>query len=62
MPKNKNYLPQTIIEDRKKIIIAGMLTSMEILKNEFGFTEKQINKFADLYTPTLDKHLKGDEK
>jgi hypothetical protein len=60
--KNKNYLPQTIIEDRKKLIIAGLVSSMEILKAEFNFDEKQLNRFADLYTPALDKNLKGEKK
>lgn len=58
MAKNKNFA-QTIVDDRKAIMIAGMLASMEVLKDEFGFNQEQLNKFAEKYTPALNKNLKG---
>jgi len=59
MPKNEMNLQRTIVKDREALLQAGLLASMEILKNEFGFDQQKLGKFADLYLPTLKKNLGG---
>lgn len=62
MQKDKFNLEKTIIKDREALLQAGVLASMEILKDHFGFTQEQLNKFAELYVPTLQSNLKGNKK
>lgn len=59
MKKNEKNLQQTIVKDREAILQAGLLASLEILKNEFGFDEEQLNKFAGAYLPALKNNLKS---
>jgi hypothetical protein len=57
MKKNEKDLQQSIIKDREAILQAGLLASMEILKDEFGFDEVKLKKFADAYLPALKNNL-----
>jgi hypothetical protein len=57
MQKNENSLQQTILKDREAMLQAGLLASLEILKNEFGFDTDKLNKFSRLYIPALKNNL-----
>ena len=46
-------------KDRENLLITSALSAMEVLKDEFGFTQEQLNKFTEKYTPALNKNLKG---
>lgn len=59
MSKNEKDFMQTIIKDREALLQAGLLTSMEILKNDFGFDTEKLNKFAEAYLPALKKNFKN---
>lgn len=37
---------------------ACLVTSVEVLKDKFGFTQEQLNEFAEQYVPVLQKNLK----
>lgn len=57
MARNEKNLQQTIVKDREALLQAGLLASMEILKDEFGFDTEKLNKFAEAYLPALKKNL-----
>lgn len=41
----------------ESVMATCLVSSVEILKNDFGFTKEQLNKFADKFVPTLKKNL-----
>lgn len=61
MFKNERSLQQSIAKDREALLQAGLLASMEILKNEFGFDTDKLNKFAEAYLPALKNNLPGNK-
>jgi hypothetical protein len=59
MAQAKFNILENIKKDRENLLAISMISSLEVLKNEFGFSQEQLNKFAEKYTPTLGKNLKG---
>lgn len=55
-------IQQMIIDDRKALLTASLLASMEILKEDFGFTQEQLQKFSDKYIPAVQKNLGPQNK
>lgn len=67
--KTINQIPNNVKEYYKSFVdgqIAStmticLVTSLEILKNEFGFTEEQIQQFGKNYPKVLQRNLKVRE-
>ena len=50
---------QWLNKQTEAIMTTCLVSSMEVLKDKFEFTQEQLKKFADEYIPTLQKNLKG---
>lgn len=56
--RNKgNNIVDNIKNDRQTLIMQGLITSLEILKRDFNFTEAQVKEFSDKYLPELKNQM-----
>jgi len=57
----KKNIGKVIQEDRQQLLMLGMITSLEILKDYFNFTDKQLKDFSDKYMPELKRQMNKHE-
>jgi hypothetical protein len=55
---NAEGYEQWVNKQAKALMATCLVSSMEVLKDKFGFTQEQLNKFAAEYIPILQKNLK----
>lgn len=55
-------IQQTIINDRRALLNNSLISSLEVLKDKFGFTQEQLTQFADEYVKALQKNAKTKKK
>jgi len=48
---------QWLNKQTEAIMGTCLVTSMEVLKDKFGFTQEQLIKFAEEYVPVLKKNI-----
>lgn len=60
--KGEKDIAQIIQQDRQQLIMLGLISSLEILKRDFGFTQEQIEDFANKYKPEMEKQMNVHKK
>lgn len=53
----KDIMVNIVAKDREALLTASMLGSMQILKNDFGFTQEQLTSFAEKWIPAVKANL-----
>lgn len=56
MTRNKE-VAEFVIDERYNMLKKSLVSSMETLRDEFGFTSEQLDKFAEEHNKRLSKML-----